>query len=353
MMQTLLRQILLGGGLALAFGPVLAAGHAVVLAYHHFDEPRYRATHISSELFARELDLLIREGFHIVALPELIERWSQDEAIPDKTVAITIDDAHISVYRVAYPLLRERQLPFTVFVATDYIDEQRKGYMSWDELRDMQAHGASFANHSTTHASLALPRAGESVRAWLQRARRNILRAQDRLEKELGPTPPLFAYPFGEYSQALADLVDELGLIGFGQHSGAIGPHSDPRALPRFPLSDEYPDLNQFLVKASSLALPVVEVSPWEPVTLAKRPALTVTLDGKLMPAQDIIDCYAGKQGRIEVQWISRTPPRFQTEAPGPLPVGRSRYNCIAPSKEAGRYYWYSHPWLRTSEDGL
>jgi len=30
-----------------------------------------------------------------------------------------------------------------------------------------------------------------------------------------------------------------------------------------------------------------------------------------------------------------------------PLGVGRSRYNCTMPSKENGRYYWFSKLWLR------
>ena len=53
-------------------------------------------------------------------------------------MAITIDDAFISVYKEGWPLLKEYNYPFTLFVATDPIDQRLNGYMNWDQLRELE-----------------------------------------------------------------------------------------------------------------------------------------------------------------------------------------------------------------------
>ena len=62
----------------------------------------------------------------------------------------------------------------------------------------------------------------------------------------------LFAYPYGEYSNAAAEAVRQLGFVAFGQQSGAISLQSDLRALPRYPMSEKYAGLTQFINKVSS-----------------------------------------------------------------------------------------------------
>ena len=46
------------------------------------------------------------------------------------------------------------------------------------------------------------------------------------------------------------------GLIGFGQQSGAIGPHSNPLLLPRYPLAGVYVGEAAFRDKLRSLPMP-------------------------------------------------------------------------------------------------
>ncbi len=173
---------------------------------------------------------------------------------------------------------------------------------------------------------------------WARRVRADIRRAQSRLEEELGAAPALFAYPFGEYGEALAEIVAELGLAGLGQHSGAIGGHSDLRALPRYPMAGAYAGLEQFRTKAASLALPVVRVEPWDPVLEGEtRPRMVAAL----APSDTDLDrlaCFASGQGRIPVERLGDGACRFATRAEAALPAGRSRYNCTAPSQQAERF---------------
>ena len=61
------------------------------------------------------------------------------------------------------------------------------------------------------------------------------------------------------------------------------------------------------------------------------------------------INCYISGLGRQKIEWHEDN--SFTINYSAPLPVGRVRCNCTAPSiSEPGRYYWYSKPWFILKE---
>jgi peptidoglycan/xylan/chitin deacetylase (PgdA/CDA1 family) len=188
----------------------------------------------------------------------------------------------------------------------------------------------------------------ESDAGWRARVSANIGRSLARIEKEIGTAPTLFAYPYGEYDPELAAMVRGLGLAGFGQQSGAAWSEADRATLPRFPVSGAYADLADLRVKAASLPLPVVEASPDSPVLTQEetRPALTLSIEWGDWSA-DGLAAYVSGQGGTPVVWADRARGRVRVQANRDLPPGRSRYNVTAPARNGGRWYWYSHPWIR------
>jgi len=319
---------------------------AVVLMYHHFGVSQYPETNVSLAQFEAHLDYLQQHAYTVWPLQRIIDTLDRGQTLPDHTVAITIDDAYISVYTEAWPRLRRRDWPFTVFVSTDAVDRGLPAYMSWDQMREMQQHGASFANHSRSHDYLIRRLEGEDAKAWQQRIRTDINDARQRLTQELGAAPMLFAYPYGEYNLDLKALVKALGYTAFTQLSGAMGSDSDRQLLPRFPMAADYAEIDSFITKVATLPLPVIDVTPAEPVTTERQPAVIMTLAAS--PPDDIhidqLGCYISGQGQTTVEWLDNV--RFTLRAEKPLPPGRSRVNCTAPSKRTGRYYWFSHLWI-------
>ncbi|MFQ5328438.1 MAG: polysaccharide deacetylase family protein [Thermodesulfobacteriota bacterium] len=338
-------------GAAVAAPAYAVPSHAVIFMYHRFGEERYPATNIRLNQFEAHLNHLDEGGYRVWPLKRIVTHLREGRTIPDRTVAITIDDAFKSVYTRAYPLLKAHGFPFTVFVATNPIDQLFPSMMTWGQMREMKKGGADFANHGTSHGHLAQPDKGESRKAWRERIKGEISTAERRLEAELGSAPKLFAYPYGEYDLRLAKIVEELGYAGFGQHSGPVGSHSDLRAAPRFPMAEAYAALRKFSMKAATLPLPVVTEEPWNPLLTGRsRPLLHLTLEkgeGDVNLRQ--LTCYVSGQGRGEIVWVDRDEKIFTVQATAPLGKGRSRYNCTAPSNSSGRYYWYSHPWLLTA----
>ena len=325
--------------------------HAVVLIYHHVDEGTPVSTSLSPALFGEHLDYLAGNRYRVLPLQALVDSLRFQGSIPDRTVAITFDDGYRSVFTEAFPRLRELGWPFTVFVCPDVVDHGQGPVVSWDQLRQMAAAGATVANHGLFHQHLQRRRDGESDRQWRQRTKAELLAAQQRIEEEIGTAPPLFAYPYGEFDQDLRELIKELGWAGFGQQSGPMGRDSDPVLLPRFPMAGQFAVMEVFPEKVASLPLPVVEVSPRQPqlplVTgePACRPPLRLTLaKGEYRTGQ--LAAFASGQGTADLIWIDEEAGIIEVRARRALAPGRSRYNITAPATDGHRYYWYSHTWI-------
>ncbi|WP_081666009.1 polysaccharide deacetylase family protein [Marinimicrobium sp. LS-A18] len=345
-------------GLLLSLAAGSPAQAAVVLQYHHVSESTPASTSVTPKRFRSHMDYLESHDFDVVPLEALVEALRSGEPLPDRTVAITFDDAYESVYSAAYPMLKERGWPFTVFVNTDPLDQGKGGFTSWDQLREMAEHGATIANHSTKHNHLQRRKAGESQGQWRERIESEVVDAERRIKEETGQNHKMLAYPYGEYNNEVKDLLASLGYVAFGQQSGPIGDHSDLRALPRFPFGGPYGEIEEFATKAQTRAMPIESVElyadseleqPLDEVVVAAgaRPVLVLNLEQDNLAGR--INCFAGGQGAIETRVEGR---QLITQPGKPLTPGRTRYNCTAGTGESGRFYWFSQQWLVTDKDG-
>ena len=322
---------------------------AVVLMYHRFAEDRYPSTSIRLEQFQAQLAHLKEGGYKVIPLTSLLAAFNDGKTLPKRSVVITIDDAYRSIYTVAHELFRSYGFPYTVFVATDGVDDGLSAYMSWEEMRELEADGVTFANHGAAHRPTieAGGYASEDERLALVRA--DVERGWQRLSEELDPLPGVFAYPYGEYDAATAELLKQMGYICFGQQSGAISTASDTRSLARFPMAESFGGMDQFRTKVASLPMPVLKVEPWDPVVTTRLPEITVTLGDTDARIAEIA-CYVSGQGRVEVKWLE-SKRRFTVGAREPFGDGRHRVNCTVPCDD-GRYLWFSHVWIVRPEKG-
>lgn len=324
--------------------------NVAILMYHKFGEDRYPSTSVTLEQFDTHLAYLEQNGFQVFSLVDIADAYRNRTDLPDKCVAITVDDAYASVYEHAYPRMKKRNWPFTVFVATDSVDKGYPAMMNWDQIREMQKNGVLFANHTATHDHLIQRKTGESADEHRQRVQKDIGLGQQRLIDELGSAPMLFAYPYGEFNAKIAAYLESAGYLAFGQHSGAMGLNSNPVALPRFPVNEHYGDINDLRDKLNSLAMPINSQTPFDPVTIETQPTLEISLDQTDM-GLDELTCFISGQGQAVPKWVAKGR-RFTIQAAKPLPMGRSRYTCTAPNKERTRYYWFSHQWVVVDEIG-
>lgn len=336
----------------------LGADSLVLLQYHFVSATTPRSTSVTPEEFEAHLALLASEGFTIVDLPSALATLRAGGTLAPRSAAITFDDGYRSVYSEALPRLAARGWPFTVFVNPGPIDAGSRLHADWPALAEMQAAGATIANHGMAHAFLARrdPHAPpESDAAFDARMRAEITAAEDRIEAMLGVRHGLFAYPYGEYDDRMRAWLEREGYVAIGQHSGVVWSGSDYRALPRFPFSGSYAEADQFLEKVRMRPLPVLNAESLDDplrATTEASPVLVFDVDAGALRAGTIA-CYATRQGRMDVstEHVAEDRLRISARPTQPLPLGRSRYNCTARHGDGG-WLWFSQPWLRLGPDG-
>lgn len=344
------------GSVAAAAAPSsdTAASQAVVLVYHHVADDTPASTSITPADFAAHLDYLAQHNHTVWPLPQLVRTLQQGIAVPPRTVAITFDDAWSSVYTTAHPLLKARGWPYTVFVNTAAVEAGRRNVMSWSELQELAMDGVTIGNHSHQHAHLVARGVGQSEQQWRQWVQIDIGTAQRLIQQHTGVRPELFAYPYGEYTAALGALIRDQALVGFGQHSGAIGPASDFSALPRFPMGGHYTDLTRLATAVNTRPL-YVTAHPSGPWVVEAGQALAPALQLHVQPGDfdaAQLACYASGYGRLDITQLATG--QFQIASGTPLNVGRTKYNCTAPSRAvSGVYHWWSYLFMRPPADGM
>ena len=344
---------LVGGALVLASASSGAADHCVVLQYHHISDETPGITSVSPELFQRHLDFLLQNDHVVMPLEDVITALKIGIDLPENCVALTIDDAYVSAFTEAYPRVVRYDYPLTVFVSTDAVDSGLATHLSWDQMREMQMHGISFQNHSHSHDHLIRRLENEEIDDWEQRIAADIQTAQNRIQAELGSSPTLFAYPYGEYNQALKQMVASMGLIGFGQQSGPLWRQADFTALPRFAMLSIYARMRAFAKKVTSLPLPITGAFPEDPVVALDdwHPSLTLIFD-PYVPNTDQLTCYLNGSREVSYQWLDQPAGAVVVTPKGRLNVGRNRTYCTLPVSAQSRLAWYSHGWIRRHEDG-
>lgn len=322
--------------------------NAAILLYHHVSSSTPASTSISPEAFKSHMEYL--DAHHtVVSLQDVVSAIQHNTTLPENAVAITFDDGYANILDNAHPILADLGFPYTVFINPDEIGVGPK-QLTWEQVIAMHNDGVVFANHTLDHLHMLNGEQAMGERAWLEKVWQNVESAEKKIEDKLDISLKYLAYPFGEYNTALANKLKAEGYIGFGQHSGAVGPSSDMQALPRFPAAGPYANLATLKTKLNSLAMPVTQSSHKDPRMTARNLSSPISLT---IDSDDVrltqVNCFFGGDP-IETS-LEENVLTFTLDET--LPIGRSRVNCTAPSNaQSGRYYWYSTPFFVADENG-
>jgi peptidoglycan/xylan/chitin deacetylase (PgdA/CDA1 family) len=180
-----------------------------ILMYHYLSVPPagadiYRQDlSVAPELFAAQLDALQAAGYSTISLYDLMANLTGGAPLPDKPVIITFDDGYRDNYENALPLLAERGMTAMFFVVTDFMDEERPEYLTWDMARAMRDAGMFIESHGRNHVSLA----GKNPDYLVWQA----LGSLETIEYEMGVRPRFVSYPAGEYDELTKEIFHSAG----------------------------------------------------------------------------------------------------------------------------------------------
>lgn len=324
---------------------------AVILQYHHVSETTPKSTSISPTQFEKHLTYLAEHNFKVVPLSNIVDAIKNNAYIPDKTVAITFDDAYLNILTNAKPLLDKFNYPFTIFINPAIVSRNSPHYLSWQQLKNMADSGVIIANHGLEHNSLARISKGITNEEWVTKQVTDLLHAEKIITEKTGQNWQYFAYPYGEYNLDIQQAIVKNGFIAFGQQSGAVSKTSDLGSIPRFPASSPYDKIASLKDKLNSLPFNINISQPRTDYVIQSNEINQVSFNITLSDFnKNQLNCYVTGLGKQQVTW--QNDESFTLHFSEKLPVGRVRANCTAPSIEKpGRFYWYSQPWFVLNEN--
>ena len=303
----------------------------IALMYHRFNENKYPSTNIRNEIFLKHLDEINNSKFKFISFDKF------NEIIKSKMeknyLLLTIDDGFESFYLNAWPVLKKKEIPFILFVSTREVG--KNGYMTWEQIKEIESSGlVTIGNHSHSH---------EYLIDWDEKKIREDLEIAIKIfNKELGYSPNLFSYPFGEYSNILKKIVADLNFkFAFGQHSGVIDLSKNFLELPRFPINEKYGELKRFKSILKTLPFPYKKITPEERYLLDEQnpPEVKITFFENQENLKNI-NCYSNDGNvwkKSNIKFISKYEllillnEKFKSE--------RGRINCSLWVSE-GRWRW-------------
>jgi peptidoglycan/xylan/chitin deacetylase (PgdA/CDA1 family) len=198
-----------------------------ILMYHYVSEPpegadKYRLDlSVHPEAFRQQMHYLAENEYSPITFDDLSLAIVDKRELPPKPVIITLDDGYRDNYENALPVLRELGFTATIFVVTDFVDQGRPEYLSWEMIAEMAASGIRFEPHTKTHPDLT-----EHDRDFIIY---EIQGSGETLEAHLGYRSRYFAYPSGRYNDDVIEVLSELEYWGAVTTAGGLWHGFDDR----------------------------------------------------------------------------------------------------------------------------
>jgi peptidoglycan/xylan/chitin deacetylase (PgdA/CDA1 family) len=229
--------------------------------YHRFEENKYPSTNIRLNNFLQHLKIIEENSITFIN-PKNFEYELKNNKSKRK-ILLTIDDGFSSFYKNAWPILKQKKIPFILFVSTREVGAFN--YMTWEQIREISKEDfVEIGNHSHTHEYLV----DESA----DLIRKDIEKSISIFKRELGKNSDFFSYPFGEYSVLFKDIIKSLNFkYAFGQHSGVVDETKDFYELPRYPINEKYGEIKRFNSLIKTLPFKYKRILPEEKYLLQKK----------------------------------------------------------------------------------
>ena len=233
----------------------------ISIMYHRFNETKYPSTNIQLDVFKEQLNIIEEEGIKFIH-PDNFEK-SIKEKKSERKILFTVDDGLLSFYENAWPILKEKRIPFVLFVNTREVGSYN--YMNWDQIRELHNdENVEIGNHSHSHEYLVDEASDVIIK--------DIKKSIKIFKENLGENSNFFSYPFGEYSSEFKKIIQELGFkYAFGQHSGVIDETKDLWELPRFPINEKYGEIKRFKTLMKTLPFKYKRILPEDKYLLQSK----------------------------------------------------------------------------------
>ena len=186
----------------------------IVLAYHSISKSDYMYS-VDTNEFRAQLTYL-KSKFDIISVCELENIIASGVMSLRNKAVITFDDGLEDNYTNAFPVLKEVNIPATIFISTKFINGSIKNthgyefkFLNPHQIKEMEASGLiRFQNHTHSHPVLTTISKKEIEKE------NNI--SKKILKEHLHNSVEFIAYPKGKYSDEVISVMKESFKLGFG-----------------------------------------------------------------------------------------------------------------------------------------
>ena len=281
------------------------------------------------EVFDQHIKVIQNLNYNFYNPKFFVEEFETSKS--EKKILITIDDGFKSFYKEAWPYLKKNKIPFILFVSTEPVG--KNGYMTWDEIKEVESYDFAYiGHHSHTHEYLIDMSNDDFIK--------DIELASKIFQEKLGYVPPIFSYPFGEYSEFMKNYISKNFKIAFGQHSGVIDNNKDKFELPRFPINEKYGNLERFKSLINYHPLEYKSLNPSEKKINNKNnpPKLVIEFFKEQKNIKNI-NCYSNEGGNWKKSNLKFEGQNLIINFDEKFIPRRGRINCSL--NDNGKWRWF------------
>ncbi len=215
-----------------------------VLCYHRFGPTVADSMTVTTAAFESNLKYLKDNGYTVIPLQSLVDyELGKAPPPPAKSVVITIDDGHRSVYEEALPLIRQYNVPVTLFIYPSAISNTHAPYaMKWEQLHELVDTGLfTIQSHTYWHPNFKTEKKRLGAAEYDKLVTMQLQKSKAALEKRFGTPVTVLAWPFGIYDDDLEARAKAAGYTAaFTIDGKTVQSGGRMQALPRFLMNNSH-----------------------------------------------------------------------------------------------------------------
>jgi len=206
--------------------------NAHIFVYHRFADDRYQSANTTIKELTKQFEYFKQNDYEVVPLSKILDKLENKEKIPNKWIALTIDDAYKSFYDNGLEVFKQYNYPFSLYVYVAATDKKYGDFMTWEEIKEASKYG-EIGLHSYSHSKLQTLSNEELLE--------DTQKAYDIFVQKTGIKPETYAYPYGEYNQSVKDTLQNQFPFRslLNQSTGSVNSQTDIYDIPRIALVGE------------------------------------------------------------------------------------------------------------------
>jgi peptidoglycan/xylan/chitin deacetylase (PgdA/CDA1 family) len=200
-------------------------------------EDNNRELEITPEFLRRTIETYRQQSHRFVSIDEACDVISKGHT-NHPFVCLTFDDGYQDNYDIAYPILKQMEVPFTIYITTGFINNRLPMWWYYNEKLGINSESlkaldadplCTIGAHTVSHPKLDTLSSEEQ--------RKEIMQSKQELEALLGHPIRHFSYPHGAYNAYTLSIINNhtfrSALLAWG---GNIRRGADLLLLPRIEL---------------------------------------------------------------------------------------------------------------------